>query len=87
MKFIRNCLCCQNNFVNIISQVAICNPSLTHVTIIEVHWTVMANYPFNLIGMTGTLYLLMYVLCTSDVLLDLINVREGNIRCDGFTRE
>ena len=26
IKFIRNCLSCQNNIVKIISQVAICNP-------------------------------------------------------------
>ena len=36
--------------------------------------------------MTGTLYLIMYVL-KLDVLHDLINIREGNISCDGFTRE
>ena len=34
--------------------------------------------------MTGTLYL--FNVCTKiDVLLDLINGREGKISCDGFT--
>ena len=34
---------------------------LTQVEIIEVHWTVMASYLLNLISMTDTLYLIMYV--------------------------
>ena len=37
--------------------------------------------------MTGTLYLIMYVCTKIDVLLDLINIREGNIGCDDFTGE
>ena len=35
--------------------------------------------------MTGTLYLIMYVCTKLNVLPDLINVRKGNISCDGFT--
>ena len=37
--------------------------------------------------MTATLYLIMYVCTKIDVLLDLINIIEGNISCDGFTGE
>ena len=51
IKFIRNCLVCQNYIVKIISQFI--TQCLTQVAIIEVHWTVMASYLLNPIRMTG----------------------------------
>ena len=90
IKFIRNCLVSQNNIVKFFSHVAICNP--------------MSNTGSNYIGTLdsdGKLsmksnmtdwYLISDNVCTCtkiDVLLDLINIREGNIclSCDGLVEK
>ena len=56
---------------------------LTQLAFVEVHWTVMASYLLNLIWMIIS----DNVWTKIDVLLDLINIREGNISCNGFTGE
>ena len=77
---------CQNNMVTFISQFVICYP--------------MSNTGNNYRGALDSVGKLSIksnmndwniisdnVCSKIDVLLDLINVREGNISCDGFTGE
>ena len=50
IKFIRNCLVSQNNIVKLFPRWTFVTQCLiTQVTIIEVHWTMMASYLLNLI--------------------------------------
>ena len=81
---IRNCLSCQNNIVKLNSQVAFCNPiSNTGSNYIG---TLDSNGKLSIKSNMNDWPLLSDNVCTKiDVLLDLINVRNGNIRCDGFT--
>ena len=88
IKLIRNCLVCQNNIVKIISQFAICNPMSN--TCSNYRGTLDSDGKLSIKSNMNDWYLISYTLyvCTKiDVLLDLINIREGHISCDGFTGE
>ena len=86
IKFIRNCLSCQNNIVKIISQVAICNPMSN--TGSNYRCTLDSDGKLSIKSDMNNIHLISDNGCTKiDVLLDLINIREGNITCDGFTGE
>ena len=78
IKFISNCLVSQNNIVKIISQVAICNPMSN----------TGSNGKLSIKSNMNDWHIISDNVCTKmDVLHDLINIREGNISCDGFTGE
>ena len=80
IKFIRNCLVCQNNIVKLF---AVCNPMSNRCS----HYRGTLDSDGKLSNMNDW-HLISDNVCTKiDVLLDLINVREGNISCDGFTGE
>ena len=86
IKFIRNCLVSQNNIVKIISHVAICNP-MSH-TGSNYRGTLDSDGKLSIKSNMNDWHLISDNVCTKiDVLLDLINIREGNIRCDDFTGE
>ena len=78
IKFIRNCLSCQNNMVKIISQVAICNTmSNTDSNYIG---TLYSDGKLSIKSNMNDWHLISDNVCTNiDILLDLTNVREGNI--------
>ena len=81
IKFIRNSLVCQKNIVKIISQFAICNPMSNT-------GTLDSDGKLSIKSDMNDWHLISDKVCTEiDVLLDLINIREGNISCDGFTVE
>ena len=86
IKFIRNCLVCQNNIVKIISQFAICNPMSN--TDSNYRGTLDSDGKLSIKSNMNDWHLIFDHVCANiDVLLDLINIREGNISCDGFTGE
>ena len=86
IKFTRNCLVSQNNIVKFISQVAICNPMSN--TGSNYRGTLDSHGKLSIKSNMNDWYLISDNVCTKiDVLLDLINIREGNISCDGFTGE
>ena len=54
---------------------------------LSVHWTVVASY-LSIKSNMNDWHLISDNVCTKiDVLLDLINIRQENISCDGFTGE
>ena len=78
---------CQDNIESIISQVVICNPMSNRG---RNHIICTLNYDSELSirPHMNDLHLIADHVCTKiDVLLDLINVRDGNISCGGFTGE
>ena len=86
INFIRNCLPCQNNIVKIISQVAICNPMSN--TGSNYSGTLDSDGKLSIKYNMNDWHIISDNVCTKiDVLHDLINIGEGNISCDGFTRE
>ena len=86
IKFNRNCLVSQNNIVKIISQVAICNPMPN--TGSNYRGTLDSDGKLSIKSNMNDWHLISDNACTKiDVLLDVINIREGNISCDGFTGE
>ena len=77
---------CQNNIVKIIDQVAICNTISN--TGRNYRGTLDSDSKLSIKSNMNDWHLISDNVCTKiDVLLDLMNVREGNIRCDGFTGE
>ena len=81
IKFIINCLYCQNNIVKIISQVAICNPMSN--TGRNYRCTSDSDEKLSIKSNMNDWHLISDNVCTTiDVLLDLINVIEGNISCE-----
>ena len=86
IKFISNCLVSQNNIVKIISQVAICNPMSN--TGSNYRCTSDSDGKLSIKSNMNDWHIISDIVCTTiDVLHNLINIREGNISCDGFTRE
>ena len=86
IKFISNCLVSQNNIVKIISQVAICNPMSN--TGSNYRCTSDSDGKLSIKSNMNDWHIIFDNVCTKiDVLHDLINIREGNISCDGFTGE
>ena len=86
IKFISNCLVSQNNIVKIISQVAICNPMSN--TGSNYKCTSDSGDKLYIKSNMNDWHLISDNVCTKiDVLHDLINIREINLRCDGFTGE
>ena len=86
IKLISNCLVSQNNIVKIISQVAICNPMSN--TGSNYRCTSDSDGKLSIKSNMNDWHIISDNVCTKiDVLHDLINIREGNISCDGFTRE
>ena len=84
IKFIRNCLVSQNNIVKIISQVAICN-SMSN-TGSNYRCTSDSDGKLSIKSNMNDWHIISDNVCTRiDVLHDLINIREGNVSCDGFT--
>ena len=86
IKFIRNCLSCQNNIVKFISQIAICNPmsstSSNYTVILD------SDGKLSIKSNINDWHLISDNVCSKIyVLLDLINIREGNISCDGLNGE
>ena len=77
---------CQNNIVKIISQFAICNPMSN--TGRNYRGTLDSDGNLSIEYNLNDWHLISDNVCTKiDVLLDLINIRDGNISCDGFTGE
>ena len=86
IKFIRNCLFCQNNIVKNFSQSAICYPMSN--TGSNYRGTLDSVGKLSIKSNMNDWLLISDTVCTKiDVLLDLINIREGNISCDSFTGE
>ena len=86
IKFIRNGLGCQNNIAKIISQFAICNPMSN--TGRNYRGTLDSDSKLSIKSNMNDWHRISDNVCTKiDVLLDLINIIEGNISCDGFTGE
>ena len=86
IKFISNCLVSQNNIVKIISHVAICNPKSN--TGSNYRCTSDSDGKLSIKSNMNDWHIISDNVCTKiDVLHDLINIREGNISCDGFTGE
>ena len=83
IKFISNCLVSQNNIVKIISQVAICNPMSN--TCSNYRCTSDSDGKLSIKSNMIDWHIISDT--KIDVLHNLINIREGNISCDGFTRE
>ena len=83
IKFISNCLVSQNNFIKIISQVAICNPMSN--TGSNYRCASDSDGKLSIKSNMNDWHIISDNVCTKiDVLHDLINIREGNISCDGF---
>ena len=77
---------CQNNIVKIISQFAICNPMSN--TGSNYRSTLDSDGKLSIKSNMNDWHFISDNVCTKiDVLLDLNNVREGNISCDVFTGE
>ena len=86
IKFISNCLVSQNNIVKIISKVAICNPMSN--TGSNYRGTLDSDGKLSIKSNMINMHLISANVCIKiDVLLELINIREGNKSCDGFTGE
>ena len=86
IKFNRNCLSCQNHIVIIISQFAICNPMSN--TGSNYRCTSDSDGKLSIKSNINDWHIISDNVCTKiDVLHDLINIREGNISCDGFNGE
>ena len=88
IKFISNCLVSQNNIVKIISQIAICNPMSVPNTGSNYRCTSDSDDKLSIKSNMNDWHIISDNVCTKiDVLHNLINIREGNISGDGFTRE
>ena len=86
IKFIRHCLCCQNNIVKVISKVAISNPMSN--TGRNYKGTLDSYGKLSIKSNMNERNRISNNVCTKIVvLLDLINVRDGNINCYGSTGE
>ena len=77
---------CQNNFVKINSQLAICNPMYN--TGSNYSGTLVSDGKLSIKSNMNDWHPISDNVCTKiDGLLDLINVRVGYISCGGFTGE
>ena len=86
IKFISNRLVSQNNIVKIISQIAICIPMSN--TGNNYRGTLDSDGKLSIKSNMNDWHPISDNECTKiDVLLDLINIRVGNISCDGVTGE
>ena len=84
--FISNCLVSQNNIVKIISQVVIC--ILMSNIGSNYRCTSDSDGKLSIKSNMNDWHIISDNVCTKIyVLHNLINIREGNISCDGFTRE